>query len=246
MREVDRRPRAGDRQLIDQQITYYRERAPVYDDWFHRRGRHDRGTAEREAWRREIALVEQALERAHPHGDVLEPAAGTGLWTAQLARAARRILAVDASSEVLAVNRQRIARSGARAPVDYLQADLFAWEPPRGRFDFVFMGFWVSHVPDSCFERFWGGMAAALRPGGRIFFVDKASPVHDRVESPGVVRRDLPDGRAFDIVKIHREPEAWSERLREVGLEGPVATTPRYLVHGCLERAGDRPGPAID
>ena len=32
------------------------------------------------------------------------------------------------------------------APVRFVEADLFTWEPGR-RYDVVFMGFWLSHVP---------------------------------------------------------------------------------------------------
>ncbi len=39
--------------------------------------------------------------------EVLELACGTGLWTRRLAENNRRIVAVDASPEVIAINRER-------------------------------------------------------------------------------------------------------------------------------------------
>ena len=39
-----------DRVLLDEQIEYYRARAPEYDEWFFRRGRYDRGEGHRRAW----------------------------------------------------------------------------------------------------------------------------------------------------------------------------------------------------
>ncbi len=34
-----------DRRLIEEQIAYYRARAPEYDEWFFRQGRYDHGEA---------------------------------------------------------------------------------------------------------------------------------------------------------------------------------------------------------
>jgi trans-aconitate methyltransferase len=60
---------------------------------------------------------------------------------------ATRLVAVDASPEMLRLNREHV--SDPR--VDYALADLFAWKP-QGRFDFVFFGFWLSHVPRHLFD----------------------------------------------------------------------------------------------
>ena len=59
-------------------------------------------------------------------GRALELACGTGLWTRRLVRHADTVTAVDASPEVI-----ELARAGLDDPkVDYVRADLFAWEPP--------------------------------------------------------------------------------------------------------------------
>jgi hypothetical protein len=53
---------------------------------------------------------------------------------------------------------------------------------------------------------------SALNPGGRVFLVDnnvKGDPIHkgrERVDT-GVERRQLADGREFDIVKHYRTPD---------------------------------------
>ena len=45
----------SDQALIDEQIRYYRQRAPEYDEWFHRQGRYDRGPEHTRLWQHEIA-----------------------------------------------------------------------------------------------------------------------------------------------------------------------------------------------
>jgi ubiquinone/menaquinone biosynthesis C-methylase UbiE len=135
--------------LLSQQLEYYRARAPEYDQWFLRQGRYDRGPQANADWFAEVALIRAALAHFNPEGDVLELACGTGLWTEQLLSTARSITAVDASPETLALNRERVHSPAVR----YLQADLFAWRPEE-RFDTIFFGFWLSHVPPEKFEPF--------------------------------------------------------------------------------------------
>ncbi len=220
--------------LLRQQIEYYRARASEYDDWFLRRGRYDRGPQANADWFAETALVRGALEQFHPEGEILELACGTGLWTQQLLSGARRITAVDAAPEVLALNRERLNSPVVR----YIQADLFTWRPEE-QFDVVFFGFWLSHVPAREFEPFWRMVAGSLKPGGRMFFVDSkyepTSTAHDhRLGDPeeGTVVRRLNDGREFRIVKNFYKPDALQRRLRALGWMTSVHDTPHYFLYG--------------
>ena len=153
---------------LDEQLTYYRERAPEYDAWALRQGPFDRGR-DNARWFAEIAKLEKALERFDPKGKVLELAGGTGQWTERLVRHADELTVVDASPEVLEFNRKRVGEG-----VRHIQADLFSWEPDR-HYDVVFFSFWLSHVPPELFPRFWDLVAQALRPGGRVFFIDNVA-----------------------------------------------------------------------
>ena len=151
----------------------------------------------------------------------------------------RHLTAVDASPEVLALNRERVADQAA---VLYVQADLFAWRPAE-RYDLVFMSFWLSHVPAERFDAFWSTVAAALAPGGVAYVIDSAHepsstardhPVPSR--DSGVVLRRLDDGRSFSIVKVFWEPAALGARLAPLGWRGDFARTPRYFLHGTARR----------
>lgn len=226
----------SDRDLLDTQIAYYRARAPEYDEWFFRLGRYDHGEVHKRAWFSELARVEAALGEARPAGRVLELACGTGLWTRHLARTAASVTAVDASPEVLETNRRRVASP----QVEYVQADLFDWEP-RAPFDFVFFGFWLSHVPPPRFEEFWAGVRQALRPGGRVFFVDNArnpavAAADHALPASGsfVMERRLNDGRHFRVVKVFYEPEALRVQLESLGWRGRVRSSGQFFVYGSL------------
>lgn len=207
--------------LLSEQRRYYGARAPEYDDWWFRRARYALDAESREGWFADVAAVESELERFAPRGDVLELAAGTGNWTRQLARYADRVTAVDAVPEVLALNRAKLG-----AAVDYVLADVFAWEPPRA-FDVCFFAFWLSHVPSERFEAFWRLVERALKPDGRVFVVDNAhlGEYTVRVDAE-VVRRSLSDGREFEIVERFWTPAEFQRELAALGWQLNARATP--------------------
>jgi demethylmenaquinone methyltransferase/2-methoxy-6-polyprenyl-1,4-benzoquinol methylase len=234
---IEPRSARDDRALLDQQIDYYRARAPEYDAWWFRTGRFDRGEAANAAWHHDTAFVEREVDdmlaRRRP-ASVLEVACGTGLFTRHLASGAARVTAVDASPEVIAINRARVAA----ANVAYVQADLFSYEP-REAYDLVFMSFWLSHVPHARFDAFWAMVRRALAPGGFAYVVDSAhDPTSHAVNHPtpdryaGIVTRRLDDGREFRIVKVFWEPAALEARLRAAKFDATISPTKRYFIYG--------------
>lgn len=133
--------------LLAEQIAYYCAVAPEYED-------HTiPGPGEDEL----IA----AIDAFRPTGDVLELACGPGAWTERLLGHATSVTAVDAAPEMLARAKARVGEDRVR----FVQADLFAWTPDR-RYDVVFFGSWISHVPLDRFEAFWSLVADCLRPAG--------------------------------------------------------------------------------
>jgi demethylmenaquinone methyltransferase/2-methoxy-6-polyprenyl-1,4-benzoquinol methylase len=240
------RPDAVGRRLAEQ-VAYYRARAPEYDDWWERRDGYDFGPEFEAAWAVEVASVGAALDRFGPTGDVLELAAGTGIFTAQLLKHADRVTAVDASPEALAIN---AARHGPDR-VDYVVADLFEWEPPR-RFDHLSFSFWISHVPAVRWAGFWAMVERALVPGGRVWFCDNARTDHALAHGPplppdrgdatrpdGVEdsQRVLRDGRQFTIVKRYWAPGDLEADLAALGWSARCANTTWAFLYGQAERA---------
>lgn len=58
--------------------------------------------------------------------------------------------ALDAAAEMLAIASARINDERVR----FIQEDVFSWRSDR-RYDVVFFGFWLSHVPAERFDSFW-------------------------------------------------------------------------------------------
>jgi demethylmenaquinone methyltransferase/2-methoxy-6-polyprenyl-1,4-benzoquinol methylase len=183
----------------DEQLAYYRAIADEYEDHA------IDAPGERE--------VLAAINSFRPTGDVLELACGSGVWTEGLQRSARSVTAVDAAPEMLARARVRL---GSGSSVRFIEADLFSWRPTR-RYDAIFFGFWLSHVPEERFELFWNLVDEALEPDGRVFFVDDNhrtdAELVEGIDSP-MVERKLNDGTAFRVIKIPYEPAALERRLR--------------------------------
>jgi len=239
----DRRQEAGTSQpahdpVLREQIDYYRARADEYDQWYFRQGRYDRGPELNAQWFAEAKETRKALERFGPRGRILELAGGTGLWTRYLAPHAGHLTVVDASAEVLKLNRGRVG--GSR--VTHVQADLFSWRP-TGQYDVVFFAFWLSHVPPQSFDRFWDTVREALAPEGRVFFVDSryeptSTAADHRLSGPEAqaVTRRLNDGRTYRIVKVFHEPDRLAQRLGDLGWRARVHTTERYFLWGEASR----------
>ena len=239
-------------ELLESQIAYYRAHAPRYDDWWLRTGHHDLGDPFRESWNAQIDVLRAALADFGPLGDVLEFAGGTGNWTRELVPLARSVSVLDASPEAVA-----IAGDKVQGNVSWTIGNIFDYRPQR-RFDSVFFGFWLSHVPEDLFDGFWGLVADCLEPGGRVFFIDNAHPEVAKQRAPqffdagrwiqdattlggvdsvtdlstGVAVRTAADGGSYKLVKIWRRPQELETRLRGLGWSMTVRSTEWAFIYG--------------
>ena len=208
-----------DRELLDEQIRYYRARAAEYDTTT---------TPDEDPYAAPANRIRAALRASEPRGRVLELAAGTGQWTRLLAEYANELTAIDASPEMLALNAAKLGDPN----VTYRVADVFGLEPSVNH-DVVFFGFWLSHVPRARFEAFWDIVAGLLAPGARALFVDEGAHFLWREdwldEEAGVVRRRLNDGTEHRAVKVLWRPDDLGRRLTELGWRASVhAEDPFY------------------
>jgi SAM-dependent methyltransferase len=194
--------------LLEEQLAYYRARAPEYvETAFPEIGHETLEAATRQFVR--------AMDDFAPRGDVLELACGPGTWTSKLLRHAATLTAVDGSPEMLRLAETKVPAQSVRL----IEADLFRWRPDR-RYDVVYFGFWLSHVPVERFEQFWSLVDGCLVPDGRVLFVDDAFRAPDELiegERSPVIRRHLTDGTPYRAVKVPHTPEELERRLADLG-----------------------------
>lgn len=154
--------------LLEQQ-RYYNDRAAEYDDWWFRRGSFDEGDAANNRWCEEAAHVQEALDAAALQGDILELAAGTGIWSIRLLPTAQTLTLVDGSAQMLKINpatRDQRVRT--------VQADLFQWQATR-TYDAVVFAFWISHVPRQLLPQFLRQVADAAGCGREVLLRRQSS-----------------------------------------------------------------------
>jgi demethylmenaquinone methyltransferase/2-methoxy-6-polyprenyl-1,4-benzoquinol methylase len=183
-------------------------------------------------------------------------AAGTGIWTQELIKTADHVTALDSSEEMLELNRDRVQSD----KVTYTVTDLFYWQPVMA-YDAVFMGFWLSHVPPALLYDFIGTIAGALKPGGKLFFVDSrpepTSTAKDMIDSVtkhlaqrkasaqfaesdyATITRRLKDGREFQVVKVYYLPVDLTERFKAYDLSVTVRQTDNFFLYGWGAKLGE-------
>ena len=229
--------------ILENQVEYYRARAAEYDEWFLRQGRYDRGEEATARWQKAVAGVRNGLDRFTPSGQVLEIACGTGNWTGQLASHADRVVAIDAAPEMVEIARTKVHASN----VEFHVADVFECQFDQ-RFDAIFFGFWLTHVPANLFDDFWGKIHRLLRNShdpvrkGRAFLVDSLpnpesqAGNHPRLNASAERQiRLLNDGRQFEIIKRYYGPDELSDRLRLLGWTTRLETAEELFLYGTVQ-----------
>jgi SAM-dependent methyltransferase len=211
-----------DAYAISEQCYYYEQIAPEFDGWLAESRAYD--LDEELARGDEISAIRRALQDFRPTGNVLEIACGTGRWTKQLLDFADRIVAVDSSPTMLEINAERAGSD----KVQYIEADIFSWAPLE-KFDVVYFGFWLAHVPESRFATFWELVRSSLAPNGRVFFVDDHVEYNDTAY---LTKRSLPDGRECEVFKVLYGPDDLQERLRSLGWDIEIVRTGSEHMYG--------------
>ena len=104
-------------------------------------------------------------------GRALEVACGSGTNAVWLAQNGWRVTAVDWSAVALEKGRRRAAQVGVE--IDWIEADLLAWQAPAGAFELV-AALYLHPLPN---ERhiIYSAIARAIAPGGHLLVIG-----HDR------------------------------------------------------------------
>lgn len=219
---------------IQEQIAYYNARSQEYDEWFYRIGRYDRGLEQNQRWFNEVDVLKSALYDISKVNSILELACGTGIWTQELLHIGNEITAIDASAEMIVINKKKLNDTKI---VDYQQVDLFSWQPTT-QYDLVFFSFWLSHVPPTQVDDFLAKVYRAVLPYGKVFIIDSCfdatSTAKDHVfENKNAIyqRRKLNNGQEYHIYKIYYQPNILLDKLTQVGFQASVKQTNNYFIY---------------
>lgn len=165
---------------------------------------------------------------------VLDAGCGQGYLARLLAGRGAKVIGVEPSQAfyAYAVERERNEQRG----IEYLQADLSTWNPPRARFDTVIANMVFMDIPD--WEPALHTCVSALKSGGSLIF----SLLHPCFEEPGaawknkgyVAVREYFEERAVEQdygFFIHRPLSTYLNAVSDAGC------MIRRLVEPQLERA---------
>jgi MoaA/NifB/PqqE/SkfB family radical SAM enzyme/protein-L-isoaspartate O-methyltransferase len=175
-----------------------------------------------------------------------EAGCGTGYGTAQLARRASLVLAVDLSPEMLAEARARIEREGL-TNVRFMAGDAVSKIQTEGPFDLIFSSWVLGYIPMAPFFETAG---RALAPGGQLgFVVHRENSPREPLEifaeliaqEPAALRKRV----AFDFPRdaehvrgILQAAGFAVEKLQEGGIEFRYDTAEKVLEHLVKSGAG--------
>jgi SAM-dependent methyltransferase len=122
---------------------------------------------EQEGWNHNNHYHSFLLKQLPSHYEnVLEIGCGTGLFSRLLAKRADSIIAIDLSSKMIEIAKQR---SRQYPNIDFQVADILKWEFPIEKFDAIVSIATVHHLP---LENLLPHLKVALKPGGKLIILD--------------------------------------------------------------------------
>jgi demethylmenaquinone methyltransferase / 2-methoxy-6-polyprenyl-1,4-benzoquinol methylase len=181
-------------------------------------------------WRR------QTVRRVPPNGPlpILDVCTGTGDLALAYDRAARgqtQIVAADFCHEMLAIGREKAARTGAEGRVTFIEADTQSLPLPNDAFQIVCVGFGLRNVSDT--DRGLAEMVRVCASGGHVAVLEFSTPTwqpfkaiygwyfrHVLPRIGQLVSRRSGDAYAYLPESVGEFPqgEALAERMRAAGL----------------------------
>ena len=115
-------------------------------------------------------FVAEELRDLQPRGRALDLACGEGRNAIWLAKLGWTVTAVDYSE--VALERARHLAADQHVDVEWIEADVTSFAPPRSAFDLVLIAY--LQVPEPARLAVLAHAAAALRPGGTLFLIGHA------------------------------------------------------------------------
>ncbi len=146
--------------------TYYKERAPIYDQVY--------SYPERQ---KDLRFLESYIPKQFKGLDVLEVAAGTGYWTQFITAQANSILATDATIGAL----EQIEKRPLIKPVSTKVIDAYSLYELKQTYTGAFSGLWISHIPKQRLNEFLVNLHRCLELEANVLFIDNSIAQCDRL-----------------------------------------------------------------
>ena len=162
---------------------YYAKRASEYEEIYAKPERQE-----------SIKESKELLKNYFRGKNVLEIACGTGYWTEPISEVSANILATDLNNEVLEIARSK--KYGSR--VDFIQDDSYVLDKIQTKYDSLFAGFWLSHVPKAKLKNFIEVVHGKLNNHAMVVFMDNLY-VHG---SSTPISRTDEEGNTYQIRKL--------------------------------------------
>ncbi len=179
--------------MIDDLITYYKERAQEYEKVYQK--------PERQS---EIRYLENYLQKNLENKTVIEIACGTGYWTEKIARTARSIRASDINESVINIALTKIYKN---TPIAFDVCDFYDLKEDQPM-ESLFGGFIFSHIPLLEINRFFSKINRLVQIGGNIILIDNnyvegsSQPVtHSDNDGNTYQTRTLENGNEHKVLK---------------------------------------------
>ncbi|MFH1614735.1 MAG: methyltransferase domain-containing protein [Planctomycetota bacterium] len=175
--------------MIRNIISYYSRRASEYEKIYQRPERQE-----------DLAKLKEFISKIFGGRNILEIACGTGYWTQFIAESARSICAIDHSSEVLKLAKQKDYK---KCKISFIESDAYSLKNVKGSFDGGFCGFWWSHLPKSRRNNFIKSFHSKLAKDALVVMIDNR---YVKGNSTPFSRTDS-NGNTYQIRKLEDETE---------------------------------------
>jgi SAM-dependent methyltransferase len=175
-------------------IKYYSQRASEYERIYLKPER-----------REDLKKVKEIASKVFEGKNILEIACGTGYWTQFIAETARSICAIDGSSEMLKLAKQKDYK---KCKISFIESDAYSLKNVKESFEGGFCGFWWSHIPKLQVNEFIKTFHSKLAGDALVVMIDNRyvkgnSTSISRTDSEGNTYqiRKLEDGTEYEVLK---------------------------------------------
>jgi ubiquinone/menaquinone biosynthesis C-methylase UbiE len=182
--------------IEDEMKIYYEKRAGEYEEWYLRKNRFDKGETLNRKWFHDLEEL-KVFALSIKNKNIIELAAGTGMWTQYLAKN-NCVLPIDSSASMLKINQKRTGLEGIVGDIYDFQIDL------KKEYDLCFFGFWLSHVPKEKITTFFIRLRSLLKSTARVIIFDSylnPNELNCLSYKENIQIRALNSGETFNVYK---------------------------------------------